>query len=151
MFGWKDTNPDKPEITHYKHRLILKLGQVKVRVQRARPWFTPEGWNGWLTLPAVFRCQVSGVRCQQLKSTRWVEVAHEVDFPSSVLAFCCNPISVQDSGFDFYWHLKPDTRNRLDLWQSRSSLTWPWGPGFRFRIKFLDRDFLKRYMRMHWL
>jgi hypothetical protein len=43
--------------------------------------------------------QCSGFGCQQLKSTRWVEVAHEVDFPSSVLAFSCNPISVQDSIF----------------------------------------------------
>jgi hypothetical protein len=46
--------------------------------------------------------QVSGFGCQQLKSTRWVEVAHEGDFLSSVLAFNGSSISVQDSGFDFY-------------------------------------------------
>jgi hypothetical protein len=37
--------------------------------------------------------------CQQPKSTRWVEVAHEGDFPSSVLAFSCNSIRIQDSIF----------------------------------------------------
>jgi hypothetical protein len=46
--------------------------------------------------------QCSGVRCQQLKLTRWVGVAHEMDFLSPVLTFSCNPISVRDSGFDFY-------------------------------------------------
>jgi hypothetical protein len=45
--------------------------------------------------------QVSGVRCQQLKSTRWIGVAHEIDFLSPVLTFSRNPISVQDSGFVF--------------------------------------------------
>jgi hypothetical protein len=45
--------------------------------------------------------QVSGVRCQQLKSTRWIGVAHEMDFLSPVLTFSPNPISVQNSGFVF--------------------------------------------------
>jgi hypothetical protein len=44
--------------------------------------------------------QVSGVRCQQLKSTRWIGV-DEMDFLSPVLTFSHNPISVQDSGFVF--------------------------------------------------
>jgi len=26
-------NPDKPEITNYKHRLILKLGQINYKLQ----------------------------------------------------------------------------------------------------------------------
>jgi len=52
----------------------------------------------------VFRFQVSGVRCQQLKSTHWIGVAHEIDFVSPELAFSRNPISVQDSIF-------PDTGN----------------------------------------
>jgi hypothetical protein len=47
------------------------------------------------------RFQVSGVRCQQLKSTRWIGVAHEMDFLSPVLTFSRNLISVQDSGFVF--------------------------------------------------
>jgi hypothetical protein len=29
--------------------------------------------------------QVSGVRCQQLKATRWIGVAHEMDFLSPVV------------------------------------------------------------------
>ncbi len=45
--------------------------------------------------------QVSGVGCQQLKSTRWIGVAHEMDVLSAVLTFSRNPISVQDSGFVF--------------------------------------------------
>jgi hypothetical protein len=45
--------------------------------------------------------QVSGVRCQQLKSIRWVGVALEMYFVSPVLAFSRNQISVQDSGFVF--------------------------------------------------
>jgi len=52
------------------------------------------------------RCQVSGVGCQQLKSTRWMGVGHEVDFLSPVLTFSPNPISVQNSGFVL---LTPDT------------------------------------------
>ena len=43
--------------------------------------------------------QVSGVRCQQPKLTRWVGVAHKMDFLTPVLAFSYNPISVQDSIF----------------------------------------------------
>ena len=46
---------------------------------------------------AVFRFQVSGVRCQQQNSTRWVGVAHKMDFLSTVLAFSCTSISVLDS------------------------------------------------------
>jgi hypothetical protein len=45
--------------------------------------------------------QVSGVRCQQLKSTSWIGVAHEMDFLSPVLTVSPNPISVQNSGFVF--------------------------------------------------
>jgi hypothetical protein len=48
--------------------------------------------------------QVSGFGCQ-VSATDFdalIGVAHVVDFPSSVLAFSCNPISVQDLGFDFY-------------------------------------------------
>jgi hypothetical protein len=46
--------------------------------------------------------QVSGVGCQQPKSTSWLGVAHEIDFLSPVLVFSCNPISVQESGFGIY-------------------------------------------------
>jgi hypothetical protein len=45
--------------------------------------------------------QVSGVGCQQLKSTRWIGVAHEMGFLSPVLTFSRDPISVQDPGFVF--------------------------------------------------
>jgi hypothetical protein len=41
------------------------------------------------------------IRCQQLKSTRWIGIAHEMDFLSPVLTFSPNPISVQNSGFVF--------------------------------------------------
>jgi len=41
--------------------------------------------------------QVSGVRLQQPNWTRYVGVAHEMDFLSPVLAFTCNQISVQVS------------------------------------------------------
>jgi hypothetical protein len=44
--------------------------------------------------------QVSGVGCQQLKSTRWIGV-DEMDLLSLVLTFSRNRISVQDSGFVF--------------------------------------------------
>ncbi len=43
--------------------------------------------------------QESGVRCQQLKATRWIGVAHEMDFLSPVLVFSCNQISVQEPVF----------------------------------------------------
>ncbi|CAB1079604.1 hypothetical protein D1AOALGA4SA_7312 [Olavius algarvensis Delta 1 endosymbiont] len=36
------------------------------------------------------RFQVSGVRCQQLKSTRWMDVAHELDFLSPPVTFSLN-------------------------------------------------------------
>jgi hypothetical protein len=29
----KELNPDKPEITNYKHHLILKLGQINYNIQ----------------------------------------------------------------------------------------------------------------------
>lgn len=48
--------------------------------------------------------QVSGVppeADQQLKSIRWIGVAHEMYFLSPVMTFRRNPISVQDSGFVF--------------------------------------------------
>jgi hypothetical protein len=41
------------------------------------------------------------IRCQQLKSTRWIGVGHKMDFLSPVLTFSPNPISVQNSGFVF--------------------------------------------------
>jgi hypothetical protein len=47
-------------------------------------------------------CQVSGVRCQQLKSIRWMGVDHELDFLSPLVTFSLNPIRVQNSGFVFY-------------------------------------------------
>ncbi|CAB1070239.1 hypothetical protein D1AOALGA4SA_855 [Olavius algarvensis Delta 1 endosymbiont] len=45
-------------------------------------------------MPAVFRFQVSGVRCRQLKSIRWIEVNHELDFLSPLATFLPNPIRV---------------------------------------------------------
>jgi hypothetical protein len=44
--------------------------------------------------------QVSGVRCQQLNSTRWIGV-DEMDFLSPELTFSRNTVRVQDSGFSF--------------------------------------------------
>jgi hypothetical protein len=44
---------------------------------------------------------VSGVGCQQLKSTRWMGVAHELDFLSPLVTFSLNPIRVLNSGFFF--------------------------------------------------
>ncbi|CAB1077221.1 hypothetical protein D1AOALGA4SA_5013 [Olavius algarvensis Delta 1 endosymbiont] len=48
------------------------------------------------------RFQVSGVRCLQLKSTRWMGAAHELDFLSPLLTFSLNPSWVQNSGLVFY-------------------------------------------------
>ena len=70
--------------------------------------------------------QVSSVRFQQPKSTSCVGVAHEMDFTSPVLAFSCSQINAQNSVFT------PETMNRFNLWQSRSSLTWPIGPGIQY-------------------
>jgi len=50
--------------------------------------------------------QVSGFGCQQAKSTRWLGVAHDMDFLSPLMAFSCNPIRAMDSGFEFS-HMKP--------------------------------------------
>jgi hypothetical protein len=117
----KDPGPEGPALVHPGFRLVeskrLQLGERG-----------DEGSN--------FYQQCSGVGCQQLKSTRWIGVGHERDFLSPVLTFSHNPISVQDSGFVFTdtWNLTPETMIRLDRWQSRSSLTCPTGPGFRFWI-----------------
>ena len=46
--------------------------------------------------------QCSGVRCQQANPTRCVGVTHDISFLAPMLAISCNPISVQDSEFDFY-------------------------------------------------
>ena len=46
--------------------------------------------------------QCSGVRRQQAKPARRVGVAHDISFLAPMLAISCNPISVQDSEFDFY-------------------------------------------------
>jgi hypothetical protein len=46
--------------------------------------------------------QVSGVRCQQLKSIRRMGVAHELNFLSAQVTFNLNPIRVHDSGIVFY-------------------------------------------------
>ncbi|CAB1084530.1 hypothetical protein D1AOALGA4SA_12045 [Olavius algarvensis Delta 1 endosymbiont] len=43
--------------------------------------------------------QVSGVRCQQPKSTFWMGIVH--DFFSPLLTFSLNPFRVQNSGFFF--------------------------------------------------
>jgi hypothetical protein len=52
--------------------------------------------------------QVSGVRFQQLKSTRCGGVAHEMDFPSPVLAFSCSQINAQNSA------LTPETMKKFN-------------------------------------
>jgi hypothetical protein len=52
----------------------------------------------WL-ITFVSSVQVSGFRCQQPNSTRWVGVAREMGFLSPVLVLSCNQISVQDSVF----------------------------------------------------
>lgn len=41
------------------------------------------------------------MRCQQLKSTRCLGVAHELDFPSPLVTFSLYPIRIQNSGFVF--------------------------------------------------
>jgi hypothetical protein len=82
--------------------------------------------------------QCSGVRCQQAKSTRCAGVAHDMDFLSPMLAFSCNPISVQVSivadlpPAENLIRLRRKTMNRFELWQSRSSLTFPQDQGFVF-------------------
>ncbi|CAB1068001.1 hypothetical protein D1AOALGA4SA_198 [Olavius algarvensis Delta 1 endosymbiont] len=44
---------------------------------------------------------MSGVRCQQLKSTRFTGIAHALNFLSRPLTFRFNPIRVQGSDFVF--------------------------------------------------
>jgi hypothetical protein len=111
---YKDPGPEGPALVHPGGVMKVATSTSSVQVFRRRR-----------------------IRCQQLKSTRWIEVAHEMDFLSPVLTVSPNPISVQDSGFVFTdtWNLTPETMIRSDRWQSRSSLTWPTGPGFRFWIK----------------
>ncbi|CAB1070629.1 hypothetical protein D1AOALGA4SA_979 [Olavius algarvensis Delta 1 endosymbiont] len=48
------------------------------------------------------RFQVSGVRCQQLKSTRWMGIPHEMDFLSPLVIFSLNPGRIPESGLVFY-------------------------------------------------
>ncbi len=57
----------------------------------------PRGVKGVITVTGGV--QVSGVRFQQKNSTRWIGAAHKLDILSTVLAFSCSPISVQDSVF----------------------------------------------------
>ena len=103
--------------------------QVKIRVQRARLWPTPEGRYGWLPLPAVFRCRAQvGVRCQAERQS--VGKSALVETPYLNVKASEITLLIADT-----WTLTPETMNRFDLWQSRSSLTWPRGPGFRFWIK----------------
>ena len=89
MNSVKNPSPEGPALVHPGFRLVesksLQLGE--------------RGDGGGNFYSSV---QVSGVRCQQLKSTRWIGVAHEMDFLSPVSTFSRNPISVQDSGFVFY-------------------------------------------------
>ncbi|CAB1079467.1 hypothetical protein D1AOALGA4SA_7178 [Olavius algarvensis Delta 1 endosymbiont] len=49
---------------------------------------------------------MSGVRCQQLKSTCLMRVPHELDFLSPLLTFSINPYWVRLSGF---FLLTPET------------------------------------------
>jgi len=49
---------------------VRYLFSVKIRVHSARLWSTPEGWYGWLHLPAVFRCQVSATEADPLGRSR---------------------------------------------------------------------------------
>jgi len=73
-----------------------------------------EGGNDYL--------QVSGVppeADQQLKSTRWMGVPHELDFLSPLVTFSLNPSRVQGSGLFFTdpptaENLTPETTNSLD-------------------------------------
>ena len=57
--------------------------------------------------------------------------------------------SVQDSGFDFL--LTPETRNRLDLWQSRSSLTCPEDQVFNVGINYAADNPHRLYLAVQWL
>jgi hypothetical protein len=81
-----------------KQKRIYACGglPVKIRAQRG-----DEDGNFYQQCIG-FRFQVSGVRCLQLKSTRWMAVAHELDFLSPLVTFSLNPIRVQDSGFVLY-------------------------------------------------
>ena len=72
-----------------------------------------------------FYQQVSGVppeADQQLKSTRRVRVAHELDFLPLLLTFSLNPSRVQDSGWFLLTSETPETTNNLDRWHSRLCL-----------------------------
>ena len=87
---------------------ILKLTRPLPAPLPARRAYRPEGRaysseRGviWV-ITFTSSVKVSGVRCQQPNSTRCVGVDHEMDFLSSVLAFSCNQISVQNSGFGIY-------------------------------------------------
>jgi len=107
---------------------VVTFSGVKIRVQRARLWSTPEGWLGWLPLPAVFRCQVSGVRCQQPKSSRWIAVAYNMDLPFTGVGLQVQHTQCPGFRIGFLltpdtWHLKPWT----DLTYGRADHLWP-GP-----------------------
>ena len=55
--------------------------------------------RGDMVMTSTRSVQVSGVRFQQLNSTRYAKVAHEMDFLPLLLAFSCNQISVHVSVF----------------------------------------------------
>ena len=86
--------------------------------------------------------QVSGFRFQQRISMRCVSAALEKNVLSPVFTCSYKQIRVQDSVFTETWNLRPETLCRLFLWHSRVSLTWPKGPGFRFRIKINRRSLI---------
>ena len=86
-----------------------ETGDLKAQYRSGPVFGTPrmgdEGGNFYQRCSG-FRCRVSGLRCQQLKSTRWMAVAHELDFLPPLVTFSFNPIRVQDSGFVFYSYEK---------------------------------------------
>ena len=74
-----------------------------------------------------FGCQVSATEFDPLCRSRSL---NGQSFTRVGLQFLTNWCS----WFVISRNLTPDTINRFDLWQSRSSLTWLWRPGFRFLI-----------------
>jgi hypothetical protein len=59
------------------------------------------------------RVQVSGVRCQQPNSTRYVGIAQEFDFLSPVLAFSYSQINAQGSILTDTRNLTPETHEKI--------------------------------------
>jgi hypothetical protein len=121
----KETNEHRTSNIEVMNSVNLFFGQDQLDRQDIALLFKKNPVN-----PAILSKSMFHMRCQRPNSTRCIGVDHEMDFLSPVLAFSCNQISVQDSVFTDTWNLTPETMNRFDLWQSRSSLSLPTGSRF---------------------